>query len=162
MQPDWPLVAKIGAAMSPFLLAALAGLGWMYKHERERRSAAEQQISERKRQAYLALLSVYFDMMRGVKAAKVSDEKEAATCLFDAGAELLLFGSDGVIKAFNRLRQRAQANELRLLDLGELMVAIRRDMGHRKTKMTADEALAHFINDYDPEFARRVIAVSNS
>lgn len=157
MQPDLQTITSIGAAAAPFLIAGLAGLGWLYKHERERRASAEQQISERKRQVYLALLSVYFDMMKGVKVSNPLDEKELATRLFDASADLLLFGSDDVSRAFNRLRRRALMNEMRLLDLGELMIVIRKDMGHRRTRMSADEALSHFINDYDPAFARRVL-----
>ena len=104
MQPDLQTITSIGAAAAPFLIAGLAGLGWLYKHERERRASAEQQISERKRQVYLALLSVYFDMMKGVKVSNPLDEKELATRLFDASADLLLFGSDDVTRAFNRLR----------------------------------------------------------
>lgn len=37
--------------LTPVLVVLLTGVGWLYRHERERRTAAEHQVSERKYQA---------------------------------------------------------------------------------------------------------------
>jgi hypothetical protein len=111
-------------------------VGWLCKHERERRSAAEQQLSDRKREAYLGLLNVYFEMMKGTKAGRPMQVDKVAQRMFDVSKELLLYGSDEVVRQYQKMLSDARSETMTLLSLGELIVALRRDMGHRRTDLT--------------------------
>lgn len=53
MQPDLNTIISVLAALSPILLVILGGIGWLYRHEKERREAVERQLSEHKYKAYI-------------------------------------------------------------------------------------------------------------
>jgi len=145
------VVISLLAVTSPLLLALLAGLGWLYRHERERRSAAEQQISERKRSAYLQLLEIFFGAMKDISLGKTvrGDEKSLVEKMWDANQELILYGSDEVIRIYQAWLGEAREGYVDLEKFGQLIVAVRRDMGHLKTDISPDEVLRPFIRDYD-------------
>lgn len=77
------------SALTPVLVVLLTAVGWLYRHERERRSAAERQISERKYQAYVALLNVFFDIMKALRQKKQLNQKELVDRMFDANKDLM-------------------------------------------------------------------------
>jgi hypothetical protein len=145
------LVISLLAVTSPLLLALLAGVGWLYRHERERRAAAEQQISERKRAAYLQLLEIFFGSMKAISLGKAvkGNEKNLIEKMWDANQELILYGSDEVIRIYQAWLGEAREGFLDLEKFGQLIVAVRRDMGHMKTDISHDEVLRPFIRDYD-------------
>jgi len=51
----------------PVLLLILGGIGWLYRHEKERRLQIEKQLSDRKYEVYIKLLTVFFDILKQVK-----------------------------------------------------------------------------------------------
>lgn len=137
------------AIASPFLLAALAGSGWLYRHERERRAAVERQVSERKYAAYTTLLDIFFTMMKGMKGAKGLTEKELTDRMIDANKDLMLFASDPVLRLYHEFLRNSREGVVDMEQFGEIIVAIRRDMGNAKTKVTAENVLRQIITDYD-------------
>jgi hypothetical protein len=136
------------AAVSPLLIVLLGGVGYLYRHERERREDAEKQVSERKHQAYLSVLNIYFDLMKPENRGKPAP-KHLADEMFDANKELMLFGSDGVVMSYLDWFQELRRGTMHMERLGELVVAIRRDMGHPKTALRSEAVLRHLITDYD-------------
>ncbi len=61
MKPDWNVIISLLAALAPIFLGLLGGIGWLYKHEKERRESAESPIIEFLQQkAYIALLRNLF------------------------------------------------------------------------------------------------------
>lgn len=149
MKPDWNAITSLLAVLAPIFLALLGGIGWLYKHEKERRESAESQLSEHKYGAYIALLEIFFDMMKITKSGKDINEKSMLNRMIDANKELILYGSDDVIKIYQKWMSDARKGAVKLDPFGELIIAIRRDMGHLKTKINADDVLRHFIIDYD-------------
>jgi hypothetical protein len=145
---------NVWAALSPLVVLALAGVGWLYRHERERRENVELQVSERKHQAYLSVLNIYFDLMKPENRGKQPDTRLVTNMMFDANKELILFGSDEVVTLYLNWFQELRQGSLNLERLGELVVAIRRDMGHPRTDLTAETVLRHLITDYDEAKAK--------
>lgn len=149
MQFDWNTVF---AVLTPVLLVLLTGVGWFYKHERERREAAEHQVSEHKYRTYIHLLDIFFDTMKATKAGKNMSEKELHDSMFDVNKDIILYGSDDVVRIYQKWLEDAQKGAGGIAGVerfGELVVAIRRDMGYPKTKISSDEVLRQFITDYD-------------
>jgi hypothetical protein len=149
MKLDWGTVQAVAAVASPFILAGLAFVTWLYKHERERRDAAERQISERKRDAYVGLLTIFFDVLSTTKGGKTPDPKKLQKDMTDANKELILFGSDEVVKLYQKWVINARAGTADLTEFGDMIVAIRKDMGHTATSLTTDDVLRQFVVDYD-------------
>ena len=152
-------MTNLFAALSPVLVVLLGGLGWLYRHERERRQAAESQLSERKRKAYTMLLDVFFDVLKATKTGKAPSEKSLATRMYDANVELVLYGSDTVLRVYQDFLRTSREGRTDLRLFGALVAAIRRDMGHLRSKVGADEVLRQFVNDFDtPEVQQRLKA----
>lgn len=61
---DSGTIVAILAALSPVFLAFLGGIGWLYRHERERRIEIERQLSQEKYKAYIALIDLFFGMLK--------------------------------------------------------------------------------------------------
>jgi hypothetical protein len=136
-------------ALTPVLVVLLGGVGWLYKHERERRTAAEHQVSERKYQAYLTLLNIFFEQMKAIRQKKQLDQDELVDRMFDANKELMLYASDDVLSLYHDWLNKSRAGVVDMEQFGSLIVAIRKDMGHPKTHITSDEVLRQMITDYD-------------
>jgi hypothetical protein len=148
------VIVNVWAALLPLVILALGGVGWLYRHERERRENVEQQVSERKHQAYLSVLNIYFDLMKPENRGKQPDTGLLTNKMFDANKELIFFGSDEVVTLYLHWFQELRQGILSLERLGELVIAIRRDMGHPKTDLTAETVLRHLITDYDESKAK--------
>jgi hypothetical protein len=140
-------------------LALAGGIAWLYKHERERRETAERQISEHKHKAYIALLEVFFDMIKASKTGKVVNDKRLLDRMIDANKELILYGSDDVVRIYQKWIGDTRRGNASLDQFGELIVAIRRDMGHATTKIRSEEVLRQFITDYDEAKAKGTLVI---
>lgn len=137
------------AALSPILLAVLGAVGWSYRHERERRENAERQVSEHKYRAYIALLEIFFDEFKATKRNKATDAGDLFDRMADANKELMLYASDSVLSIYQRWLREAREGVMDMERFGELIVAIRRDMGNPKSQIGVDDVLRQFVTDYD-------------
>lgn len=151
---DWPPVLTV---LTPVLLLLLTGMGWLYRHERERRELVERQLSEPKYKAYMALINVFFDAMKATKGEKPLGE--LTDRMIDANKDVVIYGSDDVVKTYlswqAKTRARSGGMELELFELfGEVVIAIRRDMGNPKTKIVSRDILRMIITDFDEALAR--------
>ena len=145
------------AALSPILLAILGGVGWLYRHEKERREAVERQLSEHKYRAYITLLDIFFDVMKAIKAGKTIDQSDLIDRMFDANKDLILYGSDDVVNTYQKWLGSSRKGNVKLDQFGEIIISIRRDMGNPKTKITSEEVLRQFIVDYEDAKAKGLI-----
>ena len=151
MVAESTVLLSILALLAPALAATVALLGVLYRWERERRLGIERQLSEHKSRAYITLMEIFFDLMKGVRAGKPIPEKKLIGRMIDANKELVLYGSDEVVQIYQDWLEKSRKGEqlAGLTWFGDLIIAIRRDMGHSKTKITSDDVLRQFITDYD-------------
>jgi hypothetical protein len=136
-------------AVTPVLVLLLGGLGWLYKHERERRAAAEQQVSERKYQAYVTLMNIFFEQFKTSRHGQRVSQDKLADLMADANKDLMLFGSDDVLRLYQNWLYNTRRGLVDMEQFGGIIVAIRKDMGHHNTSITSDEVLRQLITDYD-------------
>jgi hypothetical protein len=134
---------------TPYLTLALLGLGWLYRREYERRVAVEHQVSERKFKAYIALIDIIFDTWKATRGGNPLPASKLENRMIDALKELTLYASDEVLTLIQVWLEEARGGTVKLLRLGEIIVAIRRDMGNRKTKITDEDVLRQMVKDYD-------------
>lgn len=128
----------------PILLLILGGIGWLYKHEKEKRLQVEKQLSERKYDVYIRLLTVFFDILKQVKKGQNTNAQKLIDKMIDIKKELIIFGSDGVLKSFFHWEKVADTKE-NLLALAVLVIEVRKDMGNKKTKITTLDFLKSLV-----------------
>ena len=138
----------------PILLLILGGIGWLYRHEKERRLQIEKQLSDKKYDVYIKLLTVFFDILKQVKKGQKTNETKLIDRMMDIKKELLIFGNDGVLFAFFRWEKHSQTKS-NLKALAELIIEVRKDMGNPKTKISTKDFLKSLVQtDQDYEKLR--------
>ena len=155
---DWSTILTTIAPILVVLLSGIvAALSYLYRHERERREEVERQLSEHKYTTYMALMNTYTDVIKAAKAGKPLRPDDLTERMQELSKDLIIYGSDDVVKAFQKWVDTGRKGGISIKQFGELVVAIRRDMGNKKTKITYEEVLRQFINDYDDAKAKGLI-----
>lgn len=135
----------------PILLLVLGGIGWLYRHEKERRLQIEKQLSDRKYDVYIKLLTVFFDILKQVKKGQNTNATKLIDKMMDIKKELLIFGNDSVLFAFFKWEKYSQTKS-NLKSLAELIIEVRKDMGNPKTTITTKDFLESLVQtnqDYE-------------
>ncbi|MCP4051056.1 MAG: hypothetical protein GY730_10165 [bacterium] len=135
------------------ITATLAGLGWLYKHEREKRLLAEQQLFDKKYAFYAEILEFFFRIMQG---KSYSDEKTKSK-MWEFNKGLYLYASHSVLTNYqdwmyeNRNYKSQNSNSVKKLLNGvcKIIIAIREDMVHEKKQINNESILKHLLVDYD-------------
>ncbi|MDP3451508.1 MAG: hypothetical protein Q8R90_01010 [Bacteroidales bacterium] len=134
----------------PMLLLILGGIGWLYRHEKERRHQIEKQLSDRKYDVYIKLLTVFFDILKQVKKGQPTNALKLIDKMLDIKKELIIFGNDKVLFAFFKWEKESQTKS-NLKALAELIIEVRKDMGNPKTSVSTKDFLKSLVstdNDY--------------
>lgn len=140
------LFAFIGSAA----LLGLAGLGWLYRNERERRRSIEEKLSKEKWDTYLIFIDAFFDMVGSVRDGKGGGDNKKLLGAFDKfRRRLVVYGSDEVLGAFMEATSRTESQS----DFGTIgeaysnvIAAIRKDMGNHRTRFSALDVMRLLMN----------------
>jgi hypothetical protein len=133
---------------SALLLLLLAGLGYLYKSELERRLSVERQLSDRKYEVYVSLMNIYYEVMKAGRTNTPIDQEDLIDRMNTVAKELILYGSDEVYKEYLKWTETGRGGIVSIKQFGKVVAAIRKDM-NPKTRVTYEEVLRLYINDYD-------------
>ena len=127
-----------------------AAVGWLFKTERDKRSEVEKQLSKKKYDVYQGVIQLFIDIINGLRLDKPMTAEESQSRMIDLMKDMIIYGSDPVLIKFSHLRLRASVTTpiLNLKLYYELMLEIRKDMGHPHTIAREDEMMGIFISDY--------------
>lgn len=142
------IAVAIVAASASIVVSALSLVGSKYL---ERRSSELQEIRKRKVPVYEELISTLFGVLFAEKAGRPKpSEQELMQFFADFTEKLVVWGSDGVISKFSEFRT-APLRDVPPMELmflyEELLLEIRKDLGHRNTSVKKGTLLSLFIND---------------
>lgn len=130
----------------PILLVLLGGVGWLYRHEKEKRLEIEKQLSVKKYDVYVRLLTVFFNILKQVKKGQSTNADKLVDTMIEIKKDIIIFGSDEVLNNFFNWEKKSQSKES-LKALSELVISVRRDMGNPKTKITSNDFLKSLVQD---------------
>lgn len=144
------------------VLPVLVGIVvWFITSRTEALRRERERLHDERSRVYLRLLEPYFHILGGK-----STEKDIRTVVRQMGSaeyrtaiyELILVGSDDVVRKLNAFMQRnyrseregsrISVNEL-ITMWGGVLLAIRRDLRNNKTKLTETDMLRYSIKDID-------------
>lgn len=129
----------------PVLLLILGGIGWLYRHEKERRHQIEKQLSDKKYEVYIKLLTVFFDILKQVKKNQPTNASKLIDKMLDIKKELIIFGNDKVLFAFFKWEKDSQKKG-NIKALAELIIEVRKDMGNPQTEITTQDFLKSLVS----------------
>ncbi len=148
-------------ALSAFLAAILAGVGFLLKSEMEKRREIERQLSEQKFKVYTGIMNIFFSVFNSVRKKTNSDEftESMGDQMLDHIQGLLIYGSDGVVKALSTWKRSISEStnpHLTIMLITNIMIEIRKDMGNTNTKIGFDDIWGMLITDFEQYKAQLV------
>jgi hypothetical protein len=122
----------------------------------ESRALIKRELREKKIPVYVDLLEFMSRILMGSKIGNEPSEGEVLKFLFDFNQRFMIWGADDVVAAWSKLRRTivheaiVKANPQAVMFLYEqLIMAIRRDLGHKNKNLGRGDILALFLNDID-------------
>jgi hypothetical protein len=129
----------------------------------ERKRTIELELREKKIPVYEKFVSFFVDLMLDEKLGnRQMSEKEIMIFFGEFTQKIMVWGSDEVLRKWSNYRlysvehinDKEYSSEAMFL-IEELLLAIRKDMGHKNTNVQRGEILGLFINDIKDYVERR-------
>lgn len=123
----------------------------------ERKRKIEQEIREKKIPMYVEFVEFWFRVLysKNITGKKI-EEKEMIEFFSDFTQKVMVWGSDEVLILWSRYRRTfvdiedpKNVSPEKLFDFEDLLMAIRKDMGHKNKGVIKGDLLGLFINDID-------------
>jgi hypothetical protein len=141
----------------PVVSAIVGVLVWYVQSRIEAVRAERRRLQDERRKIYIAILEPYIRVLAGIKKPTETSKAMKRMLSFEyrkVSYELNLMGSDEVIRANNAFMQLAYSAgekpitaEAWIKCWGGLLLAIRKDLGARKTELSTVEMLESQLTD---------------
>lgn len=117
----------------------------------EQRATIAKEIREKKVPVYEELIKFVFKVLKATKAGSQLPEQEIIEFMIDFTQQLIVWGSDEVIAAFHRFRNLSNTGDSKnvLFLVEDLLLAIRKDLGHKNQGLSQGKLLGLFVNDIE-------------
>ncbi|WP_029153706.1 hypothetical protein [Microbacterium gubbeenense] len=149
-------IALVGVVSVPVI--TFATQFWLSK-----KNSREQAIREKRTEFYGAVIELFMSMLNSTKDASASDEDATslwATKMRALTPQMILYGSKDFVRAWNTFRSVSALNtspeglspkalHLMIASMEMMMLAARRDLGHRVRIDEQGDYVSIFINDVD-------------
>ena len=141
----------------PVVSAAVGLLVWFFQSRIEAVRAERRRLQDERRKIYIAILEPYIRVLAGIKKPTEKPKAMKRMLSFEyrkVSYELNLMGSDEVIRANNAFMQLAYSADEKPITAeawiecwGGLLLAIRKDLGAKKTGLSTVEMLKSQLTD---------------
>ncbi len=152
MQLDSTVAASLIVASATIIVSVISVLLAKFL---EHISEIRKEMRIKKIPVYTSLINFMFKISFAEKIGQIPlTEKEILVFFQEFTKEIVVWGSDDVINAFNAFRTFAQKtqtaqNENILFVAETLFLAIRKDLGHKNNGLTKGKLLGLFVNDIE-------------
>lgn len=139
-------------SLSVLLTIIIAVLGWRMQRKTERIKIMENQLSDKKYNAYSDMVSLFYSVLKNVKNEKPNNQNVLKEKMLESKKNILMYGSDKVIKSFNKWlcsTSMDKSNYHQLDAFLDFMIEIRKDMLGNKTKISKQDLLINLIQNED-------------
>lgn len=136
--------------ISIFLTVVIAILGWIMQRKIEQIKIMENQLSDKKYNAYADLVGIFFSILKNVKKEKDTNQKVLMDKMLESKKNIFMYGSDKVVMAFSKWlcsSTTGENDEQQMNKFLELMIEIRKDMCGRSSKITKYDLLLNLIQN---------------
>lgn len=156
-------IETILKSISIILTVIIAILGWMMQRKIEQIKIMENQLSDKKYNAYANLVGLFFGILKNVKNEKETNTKAMMDKMIESKKNIFMYGSDKVVCAFTKwLCSSADgaSDKHQMDDFLNLMIEIRRDMCGHTSKISKYDLLLNLMQN--PKEVDEFIHLMNS
>jgi len=143
------VAAAIVAAVGTILVSVISVTVGKYF---ERKRSIEQELREKKIPMYNGFVEFLFKILMADKIGKQMSEKDMMMYFSKFTQELMVWGSDEVVSLWSNYRRHFVREDKvtslsNMFELEKLLLAIRKDTGHKNKGLNRGDLLGLFIND---------------
>ncbi|OUS21549.1 hypothetical protein A9Q93_00575 [Nonlabens dokdonensis] len=132
-----------------FILGTISTyLLWRVRHQKDKIKDIENQLSVQKYNLYSSIIHLLFDITASGKITKKISERDLVKRLLEIKKDMFVYAPDDVFRQYSKwtLEITKDSKSLDHMTLYyELLKLIRKDMGHRYTKLSFDEFMIFFF-----------------
>jgi len=158
---DDNLLKIIGPLIAALFATVVAILLYFLKKKDDELSLIKNKISDEKYNTYFSIVNLFFDILKQHKGLAKFEDGELAARYIDIKKNLLLLGSDDIIKKFSDFDKGITSDDLhamlKIKNWLDLFILIRRDSGNPKTKLTIHDILESIIKESDSVDVKELI-----
>ena len=125
-------------------------LGWIIHRKTEKIKIMQNQLSDKKYQAYANIVSTFYSILKDSKNHKTTNQKALMEQMIDSKRDILMYGSDSVFQAFNNYLVKSSENTDATTTMNsflDFIIAIRKDMCGKQTKVTKRDILINLVQN---------------
>ncbi|MEZ2278855.1 MAG: hypothetical protein ACBR12_18295 [Microcoleus sp.] len=150
----WVLFYEIGQAPWPFITILIAFIGAVITVAGNFNIQVRNEQKPKKIEIYDKVINLFFDSIFSQKLGQEpKTEKELVKSIYDMTPDLILWASDDVLNLYIKLRKMANNMEdssaTPILLFGQMLLAMRKDLGHQNNQINEESILGVFINDVE-------------
>lgn len=130
----------------------IAFMGWLMQRKIERIKIMENQLSEKKYAAYAKIVGIFYSLLKDMKAERESNQKIMLNEILESKKNIFMYGSDRVIKTFNKWLCSTTQYETQFVQLNaflDFMIEIRKDMNGSSTTISKHDLLVNLMQNED-------------
>lgn len=150
------------AIITPILLTIGGLLTWFLKTRNENLQTIEERAREKRLETYRKLLDPFIVLLTTNKTKK--EEEKALNSITSveykrAAFDLVIYGSDEMVRSYNKMmqyffktdfeNQSKEDGKSSLKYFADFIIAIRKDLNNKATKLKSSEALEFTITDIE-------------
>lgn len=141
----WGLFYEIGKAPWQFITIFIGLIGTFIAFAGNLNIQIRNEQKPKKIEIYDKIIKLFFDSLFAEKLGmKPKDQDELSILFAEMIPDLILWASDDVLNIFIKFKSDNSSNKLFLF--GEMLLAMRKDLGHQNNKLTKESILLTFIN----------------
>lgn len=98
------------------------------------------------------MVGIFYSALKDIKKEKESNQKKIADEILESKKNIFMYGSDSVIKAFNKWLCSTSKNETQFIQLNaflDFMIEMRKDMSGNSTNISKQDLLVNLIQNED-------------
>lgn len=139
------------AVASALSLVIVASIGFFANKAIEQKKSIEASVRPRKLELYEEFISFFLKVLSNGKVYPKPTEKEIMKFYTDSNPLLMSFASNKVIKKWGKLRLKMSDDDgiNNMFQLEDLLVEIRKDLGHSTRDFKKGDILRLVVNDVD-------------
>ena len=151
----WALFHEIGQAPWQFITILIASLGALITFASNLQIQIRNEQKPKKTEIYDKVINFFFDSILATKLGQQPKTQEDLVQGFaDMTPDLILWASDDVLNLYIEFRQMANNNmpdssRPPVLLFGQMLLAMRKDLGHQNKQMNEVSILGTFVNDIE-------------
>ena len=116
----------------------------IFQRQTERLKIVESQLSQSKYKVYYDLVTIFFNIINDSKSGKELNIPDLTTKMINLKKDILIYGSDEIVLLLSKWLQYTTEkpdDATHIWVYLDLLIKIRKDMGHRKTIISRDDIM---------------------